>query len=140
MRRPLVVGVVLAAVLSIAATPGDVGGCGKTATLLDRDRFGAARKSQDCERCEECGIATERCARACDPTKPPDIVLPVTCRPLFQDGIVCLHALDSASCSKYETYVADDAPAVPSECAFCRVSPEPPVPGFADGGGGEAGP
>lgn len=140
-RRGIALGVVAFAVLSIGATPGDVGGCGKTATALDRERYGLGRKRQDCEKCQECGIATERCARACDPTKPPDIELPVTCRPLYQDGVVCLHALAAASCDAYETYVADEAPAVPSECNFCRVAPEPPPPAFADGSAaGEAGP
>lgn len=139
MRRLLVSGVVVVAIFSIAATPGDVGGCGKTAELLDRDRFGQGRKRQDCEKCQECAITTERCARACDPTKAPDIELPVTCRPLFQDGVVCLHALDSASCDKFATYVDDVAPAVPSECAFCRIGPEEPASSFTDGGAVGAG-
>ena len=140
VRRGVALGAIAVALLSIGATPGDVGGCGKTATALDRERYANGRKRQDCEKCQECAITTERCARACDPSKPPDIELPVTCRPLYQDGVVCLHALASASCEKYETYAADEAPASPSECNFCRVGPEPPPPAFGEAGGvGEAG-
>ncbi len=140
MRRGGVATLAIAcALLSTAATPGDVGGCGKTATALDRTRYALGRKSQDCEKCKECSIATARCARACDPAAPPDIELPVTCKPLFQDGVVCLHALSSASCSTFETYVDDEAPAIPSECNFCRIPPEPPPAPLVDGGLTEGG-
>jgi len=130
--RQGIVGIVLALLLT-AATPGDVGGCGKEATLLDRDRYSSARKVLDCDRCTACEITTDRCARACDPRAAPDIVLPLTCEPLFRDGAVCLRALDAASCEKFATYVDDLAPVVPSECDFCRVPPSM-GPGLGDGG------
>jgi hypothetical protein len=134
-RRALLTAVVAALSLSsIAATPGDVGGCGKTATALDRDRYANGRKAQDCEKCQECGLTTDRCTRACDPKSPPDIALPLTCRPLYQDGIVCLHALEAASCETFATYVEDLAPATPSECDFCRVPPVTAEPSLGDGG------
>lgn len=119
-------------VLSMAPTPGDVGGCGTDATYLDKTAFGEARKEQDCARCTACGIANERCTRACDPSTAPDVVLPALCRPFFHDGVVCLRALDAASCDAFRGYVDDVAPSLPSECAFCR-GPEP-SPSFDDGG------
>ena len=105
---------------------------GATATELDRDRYANARKLQDCERCQECGLDTARCQRACDPTALPEIALPATCRPLHHDGEVCLRALAAASCETYATYVDDEAPATPSECEFCRVPPPAPAPAFGD--------
>jgi len=132
----LSVAVAVLALLSMAPTSGDVGGCGTTATLLDRTVYADARKDLDCKRCEECGVATERCVRACDPKAASDIVLPVTCRPLYRDGQVCLRAIAAASCDTFETYVDDVAPAVPTECDFCKVPPEAPPPSFGDAGPG----
>ena len=74
------------AVLAMAPTPGDVGGCGAAPALLDATSYEATRKRQDCERCEECGVTTARCARACDPKAPSDIVIPSACAPLLRDG------------------------------------------------------
>lgn len=125
-------------VLTMAPTAGDVGGCGREAELLDEGAFARARKAEDCERCEECGIETARCARACDADAGAEVDLPITCRPLLRDGEVCLRALHAASCETYATYVADEAPATPSECAFCRVPPPEPAPAFGDGGEGGA--
>jgi hypothetical protein len=99
---------------------GDVGGCGKTATELDEGAFRHGRKVVDCRRCTDCGLTTSRCARACDANDPGDVAFPPTCRPLYHDGEVCLRALLASSCSDYAAYVDDGAPAVPSECAFCR--------------------
>jgi hypothetical protein len=136
--RPLVGRVVAAllGVLAMAPTVGDTGACGRTATDLDRDRYANARKLEDCQRCQECGLTTARCQSACDPAQLPAIVLPATCRPLFHDGEVCLRALDAASCSTYATYVDDDAPAVPTECDFCQTAPPAPAPPsvFAEAG------
>jgi hypothetical protein len=134
--------VALLGVLVMAPTVGDTGSCGRTATDLDRDRYANARKLEDCQRCQECGLATARCQSACDPTQLPEIVLPPTCRPLFHDGEVCLRALAAASCSTYATYVDDEAPAVPTECDFCQTAPPTPPPPsvFAEGGAiGEGG-
>lgn len=127
--------VALLGVLLMAPTVGDTGGCGRTATDLDRDRYANARKLQDCQRCEQCGIRTARCERACDPKQLPEIVLPVTCHPLYHDGVVCLRALEAASCGTFATYVDDEAPVTPTECQFCQVAPETSPPPFvADGG------
>jgi hypothetical protein len=122
-------------ILLMAPTVGDTGACGRTATDLDHERYANARKLEDCQRCQECGLATARCQSACDPTQLPEIVLPPTCRPLFH-GEVCLRALAAASCATYATYVDDDAPAVPTECDFCQVPPPVASSGsvFADGG------
>lgn len=121
--------------LLMAPTVGDVGGCGTDAQLLDRDRYSAARKREDCDRCRDCGVETQRCVRACDPTIPPEVVLPATCRPLLHDGEVCLRALAAASCDSFASYVDDVAPTSPSECEFCRVT-ESPSGTFQDAGGG----
>jgi hypothetical protein len=104
MRRVIVV---VLGLLAMAPTTGDVGGCGREASLLDRDDFAQARKEEDCERCKECAIDNGRCKRACDEKAPLDIVIPVTCRPLKHDGVVCLRALHSASCDSYASYVDD---------------------------------
>ena len=130
--------VLVAAVLGVllmAATVGDTGGCGRTATDLDHERYANARKLEDCQRCQECSIGTTRCQRACDPKALPEISLPATCRPLYHDGEACLRALGAASCSTYATYVDDEAAATPSECDFCLVAPPAPPPSiFTDSG------
>jgi len=129
------IGTAVFGILLMAPTVGDTGGCGRTASDLDRDRYAQGRKLQDCERCQQCGIATARCERACDPKLLPEIVLPVTCRPLYRDGVVCLRALEAASCDTFATYVVDEAPATPTECEFCQVPPEAPPPAFSLEGG-----
>ncbi len=132
MRRFVVV--VLGA-LSMAPTAGDVGGCGQEATLLDVSIFTSARKQEDCDRCQECGITSARCTSACDPKAAPVAAIPQTCQPLQHDGEVCLRALGAASCADYSNYVSDD-PSLPLECQFCREGVQAPVTGsFADGGG-----
>jgi hypothetical protein len=133
--RGLALAVAVLGALVMAPTVGDTGGCGRTATELERDRYENGRKLQDCERCQECGLATARCERACDPKELPEILLPATCRPLLHDGEVCLRALAAASCSTFASYVDDDAPTTPSECEFCRVAPVAPPPAFAPDGG-----
>lgn len=135
MRRSFGVIGVLLAMLCMAPTAGDIGGCGKEATELDPDDYAFARKSEDCDRCRECGIGSERCKRSCDPARAPEIALPPTCKPVRHDGEVCLRALDTVSCEKFATYVDDVAPATPGECDFCKIKPEPPPPAFMDGGG-----
>ena len=132
MRRLLSAVVAVLGILAMAPTVGDTGGCGRTATDLDRDRYANGRKLQDCERCEECGLTTARCVRACDPKQLPEIVLPVTCQPLYHDGEVCLRALSAAPCDDFASYVSDVAPSTPSECEFCVVPAAPPAGTFAD--------
>ena len=120
-RRELGAIALVALAFVAAPTPGDVGGCGKTATALSPKAFANGRKTVDCRRCTECGLHTQRCARACDPAAPSDVDVPDTCHPIFHDGEVCLDALLAASCSDYAAYVDDVAPATPSECTFCRL-------------------
>ncbi len=129
-RRPspgaLAAAVVLA-VLAMAPTPGDVGGCGKSPTPLDERSFAAARKLTDCRRCSGCSLGSERCRRTCDGAIPPAVAFPGGCQPLLHDGEVCLRALQVASCARYSLYMADDRASVPSECDFCR-GPEDAAP------------
>ena len=121
----------LFALMCMAPTPGDVGGCGTTPAELNVEDYAFARKSQDCERCRDCALTTHRCSRACDPNQPPDTALPTTCRPLVHDGEVCIRALHAASCGTYATYVSDTSPSQPSECDFCQIEPTAPLPGFS---------
>lgn len=132
MRRTLL-GIVLA-LLCMAPTAGDIGGCGAEVTALDPSTFALVRKDEDCRRCEECAIGSARCARACDPDEPVETRIPDTCKPLLHDGKVCLRALRAASCSAYARYVDDVAPETPSECAFCKAPPDPPVAPLAGEG------
>ena len=120
-RRDVGLAAVIALVFATAPTVGDVGACGKTATDLDLGAFAASRKSEDCARCQDCGLHTQRCQRACDPHQPSDTVFPPTCHPLYHDGEVCLRALRAASCDDYASYVDDVAPTEPTECDFCRL-------------------
>lgn len=125
-RVSLAVVIVASATVLAAPTVGDVGGCGRVATELDKDVFAATRKREDCRRCAECELTAPRCVRACDAGAPPEVRFPLTCQPLLHDGEACLRALRAASCDDYATYV-DDAPVTPSECDFCRV-PDPLPP------------
>jgi hypothetical protein len=132
-RGRIVIGALLGA-LTAAPTAGDIGGCGRDAELLDVDVFARARKEEDCRRCNDCGIGSDRCRRSCDDKELPVIEIPQTCKPLRRDGEVCLRALRAASCDDYEGYARDEAPSTPSECQFCRVSVGGAPPAFADGG------
>ncbi|MBX3227212.1 MAG: hypothetical protein KIT84_35250 [Labilithrix sp.] len=130
MRRAVFAAGVLA-LFCMAPTAGDVGGCGAEITEMNAEQFVLDRKDLDCARCGECGIASGRCTRACDPAKAPDTTIPETCRPVSHDARVCLRALEAASCGTFATYVADEAPALPSECEFCKHVPDDPLPPFA---------
>jgi hypothetical protein len=127
MKRSLIV---ILGLLCMAPTAGDIGGCGATVSELNPEKYALDRKSLDCTRCTECGIGTARCKRACDPKQAADVTVPTTCRPLKHDGEVCLDKLESASCSAYTDYVADVAPATPTECQFCQYVPPGPLPTF----------
>ena len=137
---PWTIAVVVTGVLSMAPTAGDVGGCGTEVKALDPLAFALARKDMDCERCRECGITTPRCQRACDPDKDPETSIPATCQPLQHDGRVCIRALSSASCDAYATYVDELSPSTPSECEFCKVVPQGPLPGFVLDGSSDGAP
>jgi hypothetical protein len=123
-RRELAFAAVLAVLFGAAPTVGDIGACGQKATPLDEATFAAQRKALDCQRCTQCGLVTQTCADACDPAKPSPVAWPSTCFPLEHDGVVCLDALEAASCGDYASFVSDVAPTVPSECDFCHDIPE----------------
>ena len=102
-----------------APTPGDIGGCGQPPQELDPVVFFASKDHIDCQRCQECGLAFNSCARACDPKASVPHKFPNNCYPLVHDGEVCLRALYNASCGDYLRYMDDLNPDTPSECNFC---------------------
>jgi hypothetical protein len=112
----------LSLVFCMAPTPGDVGGCGQKPAELDPEIFFASKANIDCQRCQECGLASKACTQACDFSQALPTQFPDRCVPLVHDGEVCLRALQYASCDDYRAYVNDVSPSVPTECNFC---PEP---------------
>ncbi len=118
MKKPLVL--IGALVLGLGATVGDIGSCGETPAALDAGNFARARRTVDCRRCTDCALTTDRCKQACEADGGITETFPPNCEPLFHDGIVCLDALLSASCSDYAQYVSDSERLVPTECEFCR--------------------
>lgn len=118
----------LLAVLCLAPTPGDVGGCGRAPELLDERAYADTRQRTDCTRCTECALTSDRCTRACRTDAAPEIAFPPGCAPLLRDGEVCIRALRVASCASYAAYLSDVTPQVPSECQFCRAQ-KPAEPG-----------
>ena len=116
---------VVSVLFLMAPTVGDVGGCGVTAQPLTQAQFAHARKLEDCKRCSQCTLGSQRCLASCDAGVPEDIAFPDTCKPLYQDGLVCIRALAASSCDDYARYMDDTAPEVPTECEFCRVTPPP---------------
>jgi hypothetical protein len=123
-RPQLALAAILALVFTAAPTPGDVGSCGQQATALDEPLFLADRQALDCTRCMQCGLTTQACQNACNPKAPSPYVWAATCYPLQHDGVVCLDALEAASCSTYASFVSDVDPTIPTECQFCLVVPE----------------
>jgi hypothetical protein len=103
----------------LAPTPGDIGGCGQTAEDLDPTAFFRSKQGIECTRCEECGLVTAACSRACDRVPVPSD-FPPGCYPLVHDGTVCLRALTQGSCAAHRE-VMQDPPSVPSECNFCPL-------------------
>ena len=108
-----------------APTPGDIGGCGQSPDILDASTFFGNKKRIDCNRCEDCGLVSATCVKACDDNQPFDSSFPTDCVPLVHDGEVCLRALQHASCSDYQGYVDDNAPTTASECDFCPAKGSP---------------
>jgi hypothetical protein len=106
----------------MAPTPGDVGGCGQKPAELDPGVFFSSKANIDCQRCQECGLASKACFAACEPDPALRTQFPDRCVPLVHDGEVCLRALTYASCDDYRAYMSDVSPSVPTECNFC---PEP---------------
>ena len=106
------------AALSLAPTPGDVGGCGQHAETLDPVTFFELKRERDCQKCTECQFTSNYCSEVCsaDYEAP---TLPEGCVPLVHDGEVCLDALEAAGCSEYRDYTQDEGRLLPSECQFC---------------------
>ncbi len=122
-RRELLMLCALLLPFVIAPTPGDIGGCGQEAELLDAPAFFASKRSIDCKQCGECAFVFQTCAEACDPLTPLPEAFPVGCFPLVHDGEVCLRALHNTSCNDYSGYMNDDprSRSTPSECNFCPL-------------------
>jgi hypothetical protein len=114
----------LAGLLVLAApTAGDIGSCGQALEELDPVKFFTEKRRIDCQQCQDCELQSQSCEHACAGLGPSEF--PAGCYPLVHDGEVCLRALRDASCSAYETYVADAAPAAPTECNFCSPAERP---------------
>ena len=110
--------------LLAAPTPGDIGGC-QPARELDGPAFFDIKASLDCDRCDECGLDTLHCRRACNAQQREALDFPDGCVPLAHDGAVCIRALMYASCDDYAEFMADVAPTVPTECHFCPAQDSP---------------
>jgi hypothetical protein len=104
--------------LCAAPTPGDIGGCGQQPQPLDAALFFAEKAALDCEKCLDCGFASEYCGFACT-GELTENAFPQGCEPLVHDGEVCLRALEAAGCDEYEDYAKDAGREAPSECLFC---------------------
>lgn len=128
-RRPAVFASMVLAALSMAPTPGDIGGCGQPAEeLQNQELFFRAMQSADCSACERCGLSTKSCEDACGGLKGLAPKFPEGCVPLVHDGEVCLRRLQEEGCDQYKRYMVDDErgdamPVAsrprPSECQFC---------------------
>lgn len=128
-NRPLGFAAMVLAVLSMAPTPGDIGGCGQPAEeLQNQELFFRAMQAADCSACERCGFSTKSCGDACGGLKGLPPKFPDGCVPLVHDGEVCLRRLQEDSCDDYSRYIVDDergdvVPLTlrprPSECQFC---------------------
>ena len=114
-----VLALILATFGCLGAVPGDVGGCGEKAVLLDAELFYSQLQEIDCQQCRRCSLLTQACRRACDDATPIATAFPKGCQPLVHDGEVCLRALEAASCRDYAEYAADVSPSAPTECDFC---------------------
>jgi hypothetical protein len=113
-----------------APTAGDIGSSCQPEDDLDPVRFWSVKQSVDCQRCDECLLATAACSRACSKNLIFDD-FPSLCRPVEHDGEVCIDALLAASCAEYADYMADQGSTIPTECAFCRELTAAPSSGDA---------
>jgi hypothetical protein len=116
---------VIALVFLAAPVAGDIGSCSQGVDALDPVKFFAAKQAIDCQQCTACDITTHACMIACGAAAVGS-TFPANCVPLEHDGEVCLDALLAASCSDYQSYVADQGATIPTECDFC-----PPLDGGA---------
>jgi hypothetical protein len=117
--RPSEIGrlALIALFVLVAPTPGDIGSCNEAPDALDPAKFFLTKQEVDCQRCTQCDIVTQTCKRDC--TVLQGGTFPAQCYPLVHDGEVCLDALLAASCSAYQSYVADERATIPTECDFC---------------------
>ncbi len=111
---------VLVALMAMAPTAGNIGSCGQEAVPLDAEKFFEAKRAIDCARCSDCPVFSKACTVACGDA-PSSGELPAGCVPLVHDGEVCLDALSAASCSDYESFMADEGATIPTECDFCPL-------------------
>ncbi len=119
-RRAHILALTVLVLFFVAApTPGDIGGCGEQAELLDARNFYISKAAVDCARCAQCELQTGTCVRACDDSHLSSQSFADRCYPLVHDGDVCLRALEHASCDEYSSFVRDSSPLMPSECNFC---------------------
>lgn len=107
-----------------APVPGDVGGCGQEPQELDPETFFWSKQNIECEHCRDCELTSKACQRACGDSLV-QAAFPEACAPLVHDGEVCLRALDDGSCDDFRSFMSDQSPQVPSECAFCPVRAAP---------------
>jgi hypothetical protein len=107
----------LALVFLAAPVAGDIGSCNQSPDALDPTKFFGSKQAIDCERCTDCGLVTNACTVACG--APLGSAFPPMCYPVEHDGEACLDALLAASCSDYQSFVADEGATVPTECDFC---------------------
>ena len=129
-RRELAIAGLAAIVFGAAPTVGDVGACGRSATLLDETTFAKARKTVDCQRCTQCRFDTQTCTAACNPNAPTDVAWPPSCEPLEHDGEVCAWTLwPPHRRGDYAAFGRDVGPTLPSECDFCHDVSQPATNG-----------
>ncbi len=128
MKRPIRLTKLALAFVALAfcaaPVPGDVGGCGQAPQELDPETFFWSLQGTECERCQQCGLETAACERACGELLV-QTEFPKDCVPLVHDGEVCLRALQDGSCDDYREYMSDSAPSIPTECNFCPPGAEP---------------
>ena len=124
--------VMVLALFAAAPTVGDVGSCNAAVEALDAKAFFTRRLAAECARCDDCGLNTRACIRACDARTEVPTSFPAGCHPVVHDGEVCLHAIDALSCGAASDLVSD-APIVPTECDFC---PAPATAPFATASAG----
>lgn len=114
---------VVALLFLAAPTAGDIGSCNTKAEDLDSTTFFVAKQALDCGRCIECTIGSKSCGAAC--TTEIQGAFPEGCYPLVRDGEVCLDALLAASCTDYQSFMADVGATIPTECDFCPPGAAP---------------
>jgi hypothetical protein len=129
--------IVLALFALAGPTAGDIGSCGQDVVDLDPAKFFLEKNRIDCDRCADCGYATETCLRVC--FEPAPTTFEPGCFPLVHDGEVCLNALEAASCDDYQQFIDDVNPSVPTECNFCPPGEKPVVTATSTGAGGGGG-